>query len=312
MTPASPSPTLGVVVVIVGGPDAVRRCLRAVTDPRHPSVVDVVVPTDSERADVAVLAAEFDDVRFVDIGPLDAETDPGDPCADHERFDLRRSAGLREVRGDVVVMLEDHGVPDPGYFDAVLRAWTNEESGAVGGTVGCDAPDGIRRAAWIMDFGRHLPGCVGGSVDVLTDVNVSFRRSTIDAAASAWRNGYHEPRVHAALATRGGLRRSIDMTVTQRRSPTRASAFLAERRRWGRHFGRRRPVRGGRIGRILFAAAAFFLSPVFAMRSAYRAGARASTLRALPWILAGSVAWGLGEAEGVLDGIGRPESDAAP
>lgn len=302
--PTGPQPDFGVVVTIVSGADSVRECLLAL---RHASAgrdVDIVVPVERERPDVAVLAAEFDEVRFLDIGPIDAEVSGDDPCAEHVRYDIRRAAGLRRVRGRLIVMLEDHGIPSTDFFAAAENAWRRSDAGAIGGVVACDADDGIRAAAWILDFSRHLPNARPGSSDVLTDVNVTFRKENIDAVAPTWRTGYHEPRVHAALARRGGLLRDPAMRIAQRRPPLSAGAYLGERWRWGRHFGRGRNV-GGTSVRIAAALIAMVGSPAFGVRALFRAGFASRILRAAPWVIVGAVAWGIGEAAGLLDA--RPE-----
>ena len=306
MDPVAPLPDLGIVVTIVSGADSVRACLESLRRECSGRRVDIVVPVERERPDVAVLAAEFDEVRFVDIGPVDAEVSNDDPCAEHVRYDIRRAAGLRRVRGRVIVMLEDHGVPQPGFLAAVEDAWRRSDAGAIGGVVDCDAEDGIRAAAWILDFYRHLPGSRPGPSDVLTDVAVSFRKETVDAVAPTWRSGYHEPRVHAALAARGGLLRAPAMRIAQRRPPMSATAFLVERWSWGRHFGRGRGV-GRPPARIVAAIIAIVGSPVFGLRALLYAGLARRTIRAAPWVIVGAVAWGLGEGAGLLDA--RPNGE---
>ncbi len=293
-----------VIVTIVSGAESVRRCLRSLLSDGHPAWLEVLVPVERERADVAVLSAEFDAVRFVDLGPMDSEVDPHDPCAEHRRFDLRRAGGLRAASGAIVAMLEDHGTPCEGFVRLVVDAHRDNPSAAIGGGVGCRSSHLRHYALWMCDFSRHLAPVRSGATKSLSDVNVSYKRTAILDISPTWRAGFHEPDVHGALLAIGGLSRDATLQVEQERPMASLRSLFAERMMWGRHFGRGRLLVPSRWITLFYLPAVLLASPWFAVRTLLRARSHLPPLRLLacaPLVFVFTFFWAVGEGRGVIE-----------
>ena len=108
--------SLSVIVTVVDGGDALRRCLLALMRQRLAPPMDIVVPYDASiSATVMALRPEFPGVRFLGLGRIDTERPLHSAAGQHELFDRRRAAGLAAARGDLVAMLEDRGAPGPDW-----------------------------------------------------------------------------------------------------------------------------------------------------------------------------------------------------
>ena len=93
-TAGSSSPKLSVVVTIVDGPAALRRCLAALGKQRNAPTLQVLVPFDDSVPGVATLTSEFPEVHFISMGAVSTDRPAASAAGQHELFDRRRSAGL--------------------------------------------------------------------------------------------------------------------------------------------------------------------------------------------------------------------------
>lgn len=301
-----PRPRLSVVVCVVSGADSVRRCLAALCpDGRSPAGVEILVPIERGLDAVGVLGVEFDDVLFPDLGDLPLTVRESGPFQEHERYDLRRSAGLLLARGDVIAVLEDHGTPAPDFCAAVLAAHARDPAAAIGGTVGNGVDRAMNDALWLCDFGRYAPPQQAGPRTTLTDICVAYRRDALLAIRHVWAERFHEPAIHAALAAAGGaLRLDPTVRVVEERPSRPLGHRFAERLAWGRLYGDLRSTGWSAGRRFLHAAAsALLVPPVLFLRALRIAGPRLPLrrrLRMLPALAFLTVGWGLGEAFGTL------------
>ncbi|HEX7070339.1 MAG TPA: glycosyltransferase family 2 protein, partial [Rhodothermales bacterium] len=182
---------MSIVIIVLLGGDALRRCLRALAQQTGVEPPEIVVPFDDAHPDVDALGREFPNVRFIRV------------TGRHTYAELR-TIGVRETKGEIVALLEDHCVPDPRWAAELVEAH-RQEYAAVGGPVDKLTPDSaVNWSLYLADYVRYARPMPAGPVDHLTDCNVSYKRSAIDAIADVWRVEFHEPEVHAALQARGG------------------------------------------------------------------------------------------------------------
>ena len=285
---------VSVVVVPYAGVEAMRRCLDALAAQRDSAPLEVVIPVDDETVSWQSIASHTVNPRLVR-----APGRPG-PAA-------RRALGVRESRGSLVAITEDHCIPDPGWI-AEIRQAHNAPHAAVGGPVDKQEPDGtVAWALYLCDYGRYMSPVPEGPAAYLTDCNVSYKRAALDAIADSWRVEFHETTVHWGLAARGEtLWLSPAMRVRQSRTRGLGSA-LHERYVHGRIFAGTR-VQGAPLARRAALAVMAPALPAIIAQRAMRHGARGGrALRAafaLPAIVATGAAWSLGEFVGYVTGRG--------
>ncbi len=307
-TPAAPDPLLSVVVTLVDGGDVMRRFLDAVTGQIDPPPLDVVLPYDSSVTAVAELAADYPEVRFLDLGEIVPERPVDTAAGQHELYDRRRAAGLAAAKGDLVAILEDRGAPSPDWARTMVRLHGRLPHGVIGGAIECAPGDTLNWAFYVCDFGRYGLPFESGPVTWVSDVNVAYKRAIVDETRELWKERFREPIVHWALLERGEtLYLSSEAVVEHQRPSTTLGVLLPERFHWGRLFGHIRATHMGPLRRAAYALAGPLIPPMLLVRHGLtqrRKGKLARYLRAAPLAAILLVAWTAGEVWGTV--TGRP------
>lgn len=298
--------SLSVVVTIVDGGPALQRCLAALTTQAGAPPFEVVVPHDRSVAGIPVLAAQFPGCRFLDLGDVATERPAGSAAGQHELFDRRRAAGLAAAGGDIVAIVEDRAPPRSDWAASLLAEHTRHPHAVIGGAVANGRDVALHRAVFLSDYGRYEPPFEAGPRDWVTDVNVSYKRPSLEAVRAVWADAYHETSVHWALQRAGAtLWLTPAFVVESRRDELTMGGLLGERFAWGRLFAATRARESGLGRRLVRAAAAPVLPLVLLLRIARReiARRRGAKLPAIvPALILLLTAWSLGEATGEITG----------
>jgi hypothetical protein len=294
-----------VAVTIVDGGEQLRRCLVALAPQTGTPPVEVLIPYDDTVGDLAGLRGEFPGFRFLALGRLPTERSSESPAGQHELIDQRRAAALAAASGDIVAMLEDRGVPRPGWVGTLRDRHARLSHPAIGGAIDWAGQGVLSWAVYACDFGRSRSAEPEGPREFLSSCNLSYKRPAVEATRSLWRERYHETRVHDRLRSEGGvLWFAPAAVVEQTRSGLRLLPLLAERFAWGRRYGATRVTRAPRSERSLRAITALVLPALLYLRILIRhaPGTPARFVMATPALLLLLAAWSLGEGAGYLTG----------
>lgn len=304
--PSAPvPPTLSIVVTVVGGGNALRRMLDALTHQVSAPSLQILVPYDDSEPEIGALAAAYPAAEFFTIGTVTTARPIQSPAGRHELFDRRRAGGLARATGDLVAILEDRAPPRPEWSAAVTRLHATLDHAAIGGAIEC-AP-GVRPLDWAFhacDFSRFARPFQAGPRRWVSDVNVCYKRRAVELTRDIWTPRFHEPAVHWRLLERGEtLFLSPEPVVDYHPACGRLRDVLAERIQWGQLFGyvRARSLTGP--ARAAYIAAGPLLPIVLYVRlakAARRLGLGRRFVQATPWILPLLAAWTLGEVRGYL------------
>jgi hypothetical protein len=313
-------PVLSVVLTVVDGGNALRRCLAALLAQQDAPPLEIVIPIDSTLSShrwMSELRSAHDGapVRWLDLGTLPTTRPPMSATGQHELIDRRRAAGLAAARGELIAILEDRGVPEPTWAATAVRLHRELPYAAIGGAVETGQPGLLNRAVYFCDFGRYQRPFVAGPREYVSDVNVAYKRPALEQTHAIWRERYHEPLVHWALTQAGlTLFLSPDLAVVQIRDGLTLRRLIAERFAWGRLFGRIRSQHAS-LGRRLWWLAAAPVVPVVLfgrfLRDRLRKREPAAAIAAVgPAVALLLSAWAIGEAAGYLAaGSSRPKRD---
>ncbi|MBV36151.1 MAG: hypothetical protein CMP47_11990 [Rickettsiales bacterium] len=220
----------------------------------------------------------------------------------------RRAAeeAFEETGAPIVLLVEDTTCLAPGWADALRITFADVRVAAAGGPVQVAARLPPRyRALGRLEYGlfdgtrpdSHLPG------------NAFALRLTDLRQALAPGEGIVEHDLEQRFTARGRQVRSTDALTSIYALPDRYGARLSTRFGHGRLYG------AGRDGnRVLGVLRALLAMPVLSLRGfrAARAAVQARQwLPELPWIVAMSTAWALGELTGQVAGRGKSEGSWA-
>lgn len=300
-SPPSPAPVLTVVVVVLGGRNCLIRCLRALVDQVGVPILEIIVPCDESIDNVSTLRTEFPRVRFLSL-------------KGHRTYAELRALGVQKARGTIVALTEDHCTPSSDWCAQILKAHASRHA-AIGGAVDKVTPDTtVNWALYLADYVRYMNPASEGFTNNLTDCNVSYKRSALDAISNVWKDEFHEPAVHRALQLRGEcLWFSPNIVVWQHRSVSLGNA-LRDRYVFGRLFGSGRMASTSNLVRALYACIALLLPPVTVGRIARNVfQKRRCTLeffRTIPTLVLLNTVWAYGEFVGYV--TGRPAASLTP
>jgi hypothetical protein len=298
---------LSVVVTIVDGGAALERCLAGLAAQVDAPNLEVIVPWDESVAGIAAVSALYPGVRFVPMGNVQPKRPLRTPAGQHELFDRRRAAGLGVATGDLVAIVEDRGVPRPDWARQFATLHTTLAHQVIGGAVenGRDAP--LNWAVYYCDFSRYQLPFAGGARDYVTDVNICYRRSALEATRALWQERYHETTVNWALRRAGEeLYLAPESVVDEFRDDLSLGRLVRERVEWGRLFAYTR-ARESSIGkRIVWSLMTPVLPLVLFSRIARKQlGERRSRrrfARVAPVVLLLLACWSAGELAGYVTG----------
>ena len=287
------------MVASAAGGEFLFRCLRSLrqqtgAESAEILVVDRVGGTHAER-----VCTEFPEVRFFN-------------CSTRGRLSVPelRLEGVREARGEIVCVLEEHCVAPTNWLQAAITAFSSQERGvlAIGGPILDDQFDRIRD--WVVYFSEYhnfLPPWPDGQRFLLNGANIAYRKSAVLASEAELGSGYWEVVLHPRLAEAGKLMACNDMGA-HHTGPFDFGYYLEQRYLLSRVWGgsqRDRVSTGKRLFYLLFA-------PVFPLLLLARITARVASspryiprfLMALPLLLPVVIAYVWGEWRGYLNGVG--------
>lgn len=301
---------LSILITVVSGKDAVRRCLLALRPQVQAVAAEIIVPYDEWAIEVGELKAEFPEVNF----HLIAESVAANISShQHRLYDRRRAVGLALTAGEVVAMTEDHAVPAADWVNQILLAH-RQPFAVIGGAIENGIDRAMNWALYYCDFGRYGSPLPQGEIEYVSDVNVSYKREALETVRDVWRDEYHETTVHWTMRERGiELRLDPGLKVYQHRPPMTFGKAFRERIEWGRVFAETRVAAIALPQRIFFAVVAPLLPVVLLARVAknmLRQGRSFGQMAtALPLTAGLLIGWAWGELVGYVNGAPKLKTE---
>jgi hypothetical protein len=291
---ATLTPQLTVVVVILTADrSSLIRCLTSLTHQRGVPIPEIIVPCDENCRGLLALHEEFFGVRFLSI-------------EGKRTYAELRAIGVREAQGRIVALTEDHCTPNPDWCAQILRAH-DDPYAAIGGAVDKTPPDSaLNWALYLADYLRYMNPQPEGTTNNLTDCNVTYKRTALNAIADTWADEFHEPVVHAALLSSGqSLWLDPKIVVYQQRDVDLRVA-VRDRYAFGRLFASTRAIDFSRAQRFLYSLLSLALPAVLVGRVAIQVLRKrrcvAEFVRSLPYLVLVSTVWAGGEFLGYVTG----------
>jgi hypothetical protein len=305
VTLLSNKPTLSIVAIIIDGGRYLRDFLIAVMAMKDPPPLEIIVPYDASVADTKLLATEFPQVKFLDMGVIVPTRSIHSQGGQHELYDRRRAVGLAAATGDIVAMLEDRGHPSPDWASTLMRLHADLENKVIGGAIECKEPVNLLHwAFYVTDFGRYGRPFNSGSASWVSDVNVSYKRQALGDTRHLWSDRFYEMIVHRYLMGKGEeLHLSNELVVNHARPPITLGKLLRERVEWGILFGYVRTKQTSPVERLALIFGSPLIAPVLWVRHGLLQAQKGRGLRyltALPYVILLTMAWTAGEVWGYI------------
>jgi hypothetical protein len=304
-TQLSSKPTLTIVAIIIDGGPYLRDFLRAVFAMTDPPPLEVIVPYDASVADTKLLASEFPQVKFLDMGVIVPTRSIESQGGQHELYDRRRAVGLAAATGDIVAMLEDRGHPNPDWASTLMRLHSERPNKVIGGAIECREPVNLLHwSFYVTDFGRYGRPFESGPASWVSDVNVSYKPEALEETRHLWKDRFYEMIVHRYLMGKGEeLHLSNQLVVNHGRPPVTLGKLLRERLEWGILFGYVRTKQTSPLERLGLILGSPLIAPVLWVRHGLiqaQKGRGLRYLKALPYVILLTSTWTVGEVWGYI------------
>lgn len=306
--------SLSIVITVVSGKLALRRCLSALSPQARAFDAEIIVPYDKWSLDVGELKNEFPEVNFHLITNLGKAAKDDVSSHQHRLYDRRRAVGLNLSRGHLVAMTEDHAVPAPDWVKQIL-AVHKQPFEVIGGAIDNAVDHPLNWALYYCDFGRYGNPLPESEADYVSDVNVTYKRAALESVRNLWAEAYQETIVHWALKNQGvSLRLDPRLTVYQHRPEIGFRRAFRERIEWGRVFAETRVAMASIWQRVFLAFMTPLLPPLLLRRLFKHARRQKRTAKQMAVILPVAAAlligWACGEFAGYVRGA--PDHEGQP
>ena len=287
------------MVIAFNGRELLERCLDALARETRDHDVETLVVSKSPRAQI--LQSDVSLVGKVDIRWFEVEPDATVP--------QMRGRGIAESQGELVGLIEDDCLVQPGWCAALLKAH-DAPAAAIGGAI---EPRPYRRAldwaVYFCDYGRFMPPLAAGAAVALPGNNMSYKRRALDDLPAALRSEFQEVFIHRAWEQRG-VPMLTDPAILVRNVNSWTMADLT-----AIPYHHARAFAGGRMAgqpiwrRVAMGLLTPLLPVVKVLRVAREAVSRGryigALLRSIPMISILAISWSIGECVGYLTGPGR-------
>lgn len=312
-------PILTVVITIVSdtinSPDVrhLEPCLNALAK-QTTAAIEIIVPHLHSIDGIASLRRQYPSVRFLDVG--DTRTSREVSSGSREHHDELRARGIAAANGNIVALIEDHGIPAPDWAAEFIDSHRQPFAG-VGGAVENDVNRLLNWAVYFCDFLRYQNPVQEGQTMIASDANVAYKRNALESIRPVWQESFHERVVNAAIQFEGGkLSLTPRAVVYQHRQALRLGIVLKERFIWGRSYAASRIRLASRLKRLLWGIGGPAIPGLILGRMVLIAWSKKRNLsvfmKALPITGMLVASWALGEMAGYLTGRAMPQRSGVP
>ena len=165
---ATQTPDLSVVLVTPDTYETIRRTVRYLRAQSARARIELVIvaPSANDLApDISELGA-FGSFRVVEAGAV-------------ESVARANAAGVRAAVAPVVVFVEEHSFPQPGWAEAIIAAHRRDWA-AVGPVVlNANPSSPVSWADYLIGYGKWLDRKAGAEIDFLPGHNTSYKRDLL-------------------------------------------------------------------------------------------------------------------------------------
>lgn len=218
-----------------------------------------------------------------------------------------RRLGWQKSHGDLIAFTEDHCLVAPDWIDQIRQAHERPHA-AIGGSVRpAEQASLIGWAVYFCEYAAYLQPRAGATRQ-LPGNNVSYTRAALAIGSDLLEAGAWENLLHTRLQQAGLSLIAVPGITVYFQNQFSFREFIRLRFHYGRCYAGTRAQGMPMVYQRLFALGCLFLPMLLCFRMMVCAGRRTDYLGrwaiALPWIIAFTLAWSMGEAVGYLCGPG--------
>lgn len=289
-------PRVSVIVPSVTGLPVVAECLESLVSQQGSDRAEILVPDRCGETTRAVLRSRFPGVEVIAV----------DGCPS---IPALRALGIERAKGQVIAMLEDHCIAQPGWLRAIERAFDAGHR-AVGGPVenGC-VERIVDWAAFYCEYARFCGPAPRGRVAEIPGNNAAFDRLLLEQLQPELQSEVWELFWLARMRQSGVAFHSIPEMAVLHKLSFGYGSFLAQRYHYSRSFAAMRLGAATWRRRAAYAGTTVLLPGLLLGRLGVIMARKPQHWRrflySLPVLMTFLASWAVGEGVGALLGPGR-------
>ncbi len=289
---------ISVVIASVNGRACLDDCLRALENQTLKDQAEVIVADCCDDGVTALIRSQYPRVKLLSF-------------RERKTIPELRAIGMKQARGTIVALTEDHCVAEPHWYERILRAHQTHY-GAIGGAVEND-PSIIRAVDWAVffcEYSQYMNPIPAGEIADIPGNNLSYRREFLAHIGDMLDEGcFWETALNGRLRERGVKLYSDPSIVVYHKKVFGLGYFIRQRYHYARSYAGMRVARSSWPKRILCALSCPLLPVLLMARISRRVVSkrrhRDQWARALPLVALFTLVWAWGEFVGYLSGPGE-------
>ncbi len=285
---------LSIVIAAWTGWDYLRECLKSLERQADAADIEVIVVRNFKLENTENLET----FPFVNHILAEAATVPE-----------LRTRGIREARGAVIALLEDHCEFAPQWVEEIQKAHELPCS-IVGGAVENISPNrALNWAVYFYDYGNYMLPMRAGAAETLSGMNVSYSRETLAEVREVYADGFFETFVNEKLKQQGHELYLAPAAVIYHRKNYDFKTVATQFYHQARSFAAQRVAEMPFSKRVLLVFVSLLLPFLLAARVILRTLKKnrhhVKLIAAFPYLLILLTVWAAGEFCGYLFGAGE-------
>jgi len=232
-------PKFSVIIASVNGLPTIAECLSALETRRGDFDVEIVVVDAAKDNTAEYIIVNFPRVKLIRLD-------------ERRGIPEMRAIGMREARGDYLIITEDHCIAPKDWFEKFSQA---HEAGyrVVGGAV----ENGSRTrlidwAVFLCEYSSFMPPISGGEAEFVAGNNVSYERSVIEQIDESIKNDFWEYFLQAEMRRKNVKFLSAPSIIVNHKKEFGFFYFLAQRFHYSRSFAAMRRRKSTTFQQILY------------------------------------------------------------
>jgi glycosyltransferase involved in cell wall biosynthesis len=218
-----------------------------------------------------------------------------------------KAEGIRAARGSIIALVQAHCLPSNDWIRLHKEAHQQLSASAIGGAVVNRASATVaERFAFLCEYGKFNANRCAGPASFLASSNVSYKKLDLE---KVMKGDYWEMELHKELCDAGnGLWYFPNIVVVYQRKSALFS-FLLEKFHYSRYFASRRFE--NKCTALLYASGCALLPAIVWVRLLTTLSTNehrySEFIISIPYFIAITIAWTLGELVGYVFGSGNSE-----
>lgn len=289
-------PDISVVIASINGINYLKECLTALRKQQASAISEVVVADCVGKEVTEYVHKQHPEVKLISF-------------RERQSVAKLRAEAIKQARGKIIAITEDHCIPPPDWTESILRAHAANPAPAIGGAVDNGATKSlIDWAVFFCEYSNFISPVTDGIVHDLPGPNVSYKREALWTLPGAVRDEFWETAVHGKFEDAGQQLWSTPSIKMIHKKHFGLIDFIVERFHYSKAFAGARKDAFPPAKRVAYFFGSMLLPPILFLRIFKRVSSKGRNMPqfilAVPVLMLFMVVWAFGESVGYVLGPG--------